>query len=200
MKETTLFKFGNTKLPKTTLIFNMGSSKDCPSRKLGLCDIASNCYARKPERIYPQVLPYRNNQATYWTSTTAEKICEDMTNIINSKRKNNKPTLFRFNESGDFYTQSCITKLSTIAEYLLQEHNIVTYGYTARRDLDFSNASFLVKGSNNDAGNNGKTIVINTIEDLPTNTTTNFQVCPGDCKACDMCSNPNKTNIAFIKH
>ena len=48
-----LFTFGNLKLPKTTMIFNMGEAINCPSRHI--C-VACNtpglmCYAEKAERM-----------------------------------------------------------------------------------------------------------------------------------------------------
>ena len=59
-----LVKFGNTKLPSTTAIFNMGTSKDCPSRLKGLCKCATVCYARKPEKRFPNTVPaYRKRCA-----------------------------------------------------------------------------------------------------------------------------------------
>ena len=44
--------------------------------------------------------------------------------------------------------------------------NIITYGYTARKDLDFSNVNFIIKGSNFSLPN-GKTIVIDHNEPMP---------------------------------
>ena len=175
------------------MIFNMGSAKDCPSRKLGLCKVAGICYARKAEIMYPNVLPSRDSQAIDWQGT-GKTIYKRMRAIL--KRKRIKVDLFRFNESGDFYSQECIDKLNYIAEKLLSEFGITTYGYTARKDLDFSNASFLVKGSGHDSGNNGKAIVINDMTELPEN----FSVCIGDCKICNMCSKADRKNIAFVKH
>ena len=48
-----VFSYGNSKLPKSTLIVNLSSAENCPSRKRGLCEIEDKCYARKCERIYP---------------------------------------------------------------------------------------------------------------------------------------------------
>lgn len=190
----TLVKFGNAKLPNTTIIFNMGTSKDCPSRLLGICSCASVCYARKPEWLYPACLPYRERQAEYWLNTSAKEICEQLGKVIDRKRI--KPTLFRYNESGDFYSQYDIEKLSFIAEFLLKNYKVKTYGYTSRKDLDFSNASFMVKGSDNDAGNHGKCIVITDLSQKPDN----FILCSGDCKKCKKCSVKKSLNIAFMKH
>lgn len=186
--------FGNRKLPKTTMIFNMGSAMECPSRIKGLCSVSGICYALKAERLYPAVLPYRQRQANIWLRSNVEELCEQLADIIDRKRK--KPTLFRFNESGDFYGQNCVHKLDIIACFLKEKYGIITYGYTARKDLDFSGVAFLVKGSANNAGNNGKTIVIDNKKDLKTG----FYLCPGSCKTCSMCSKGNGKNIAFPKH
>jgi len=101
---------------------------------------------------------------------------------------------FRFNESGDFFSQSCVSKLNRIADYLKSTWNIETYGYTARRDLNFSKATFKVKGSGHDNGNNGKTIVVMTDKDIPKG----FVKCPGSCGQCTLCQTPK--NIAFVVH
>ena len=47
------FSYGNTKIPRSTLIVNLTSAEHCPSRALGLCKVESVCYALKCERIYP---------------------------------------------------------------------------------------------------------------------------------------------------
>ena len=86
-----LVKFGNMKLPKTTMIFNMGSSKNCPARKKGLCQYAKICYARRPEIIYPAVLPYRERQEKFWLKNSANDIYVALSKIISRKRI--KPTL-----------------------------------------------------------------------------------------------------------
>jgi hypothetical protein len=96
--------------------------------------------------------------------------------------------------------------LNLLAEYLKLEHNIVTYGYTARRDLNFRNAHFLVKGSSHDSGNNGKTIVLkkDTISDhlstLTEDEKKSWVVCPMSCKKCDICKEPTGKNIIFPMH
>ena len=50
-----VFPDGNKKLPKSTLIANLTSARNCPAKALGLCDI-DDCYAGKCERIYPYYL------------------------------------------------------------------------------------------------------------------------------------------------
>lgn len=188
-------KFGNTKLPASTLIFNMGKAEECPSMKLGYCLYSNICYARQAEQFHSNCVPqYRERQANYWLSNSAETICQDLYEVIYKKRK--KPTLFRFNESGDFYSQECIKKLDQIAKYLKEKFDIVTYGYTARKDLDFSNVSFLVKSSCSNNGNNGITRVFEKKVTIPDG----YIKCPGSCKKCALCSSDKGYNIAFIRH
>ena len=182
---------GNTKLPRTTMIMNMGTAEHCPSKIRGLCDIASKCYARKSEKLYPNVLPARKRQAKYWLSNTAEVIAAD---LLQAMTKNT--TLFRFNESGDFYSQKCVEKLDKISRILFDKRQVITYGYTARKDLDFSSVYFRVKGSGHNQGNNGMAIVVKKNQNIPAG----FVQCSGSCRACDLCSKANNKSVAFIQH
>ena len=102
---------------------------------------------------------------------------------------------FRYNEAGDFHSQKCVEKLNEIAKFLKDEYKIKTYGYTARKDLDFSNVYFKVKNSNRGTnGNNGRVIVISKIEDLPKR----CYLCPGDCGKCLICL--TKRKVVFLEH
>lgn len=51
-----VFSYGNTKLPKETLVVNITSATTCPSEKLRLCRCSKVCYAKKCERIYKAYL------------------------------------------------------------------------------------------------------------------------------------------------
>lgn len=196
-----MLKFGNHKLGDDTAIFNMGTATDCPSRKRGLCEVSNQgikCYALKAEQQYPKTVPAaRERQKEYWQTHSASEITTDFLRKIVRRRKE---TLYlRFNESGDFESQSDVTKLSLVADGLLSAEGIRTYGYTARRDLDFSGAKFLVKGSGHDVGNNGKTIVIGPKDIVPAG----FLECPGGkkgCSRCNLCKIDTKLNIAFRVH
>jgi len=190
-------KFGNHKLGDDTAILNMGTAVECPSRKLGLCKVVDDgikCYAEKAEVQYPNTVPAaRKRQEKYWKTTEASKIATDIIAKIKRRRKTTK--YLRFNESGDFWSQDDIAKLSVIAEYLAL-YDVTVYGNSARADLDFKNAAFLVKGSGHDKGNNGKSIVIGKTEVAPKG----FKVCTGDCRKCNMCKKEDSINIAFRRH
>ena len=50
-----LLSNGNSKIGNDTMILNMGSAMNCPSKKLGLCKLGSKCYALKAEKLYKPV-------------------------------------------------------------------------------------------------------------------------------------------------
>jgi len=191
-------RLGNTKLPKDTLIFNMGTAKECPSKLLGLCKIPDKCYALKPETNFcaKHVVPYRERQALAWTKAQSFDFINFFIELFRNKKIRKQVKYFRFNESGDFYCQKCVGKLSTIAQFLKQQYGIITYGYTSRSDLRFDHVRFLVKGSGHNKGNNGMCKVIGKKEETPKG----FVRCPGSCKTCKLCKVPSKINIAFPIH
>lgn len=195
---------GNTKLGGDTIIFNMGSAQDCPSKQLGFCKVGERCYARKAEKLYRHCLPYRIRQYNYWRSTAENSIAVDFDKLL--KRIRVPIKYLRFNESGDFYSQEDVVKLSNLARFLKEHHGIITYGYSARQDLDFSDVHFLVKGSDHSSGNNGRTIVLKKQEikshlsTLPKKERKNWKVCPMSCKKCDICKEPTGINIIFPMH
>lgn len=172
---------GNTKLPKSTLIFNMGPAHDCPSDKLGLCVNSEICYAKKAETQYSACQPYRDRQSDIWLNNNAHDLAEAFYHYVKRNNSNSqaiKITKLRFNESGDFYGTDCINKLETISRRL-EELGVIVYGYTARHDLSFANTSFRVRGSNFMLDGEFRTV---------TEPSGKNPVCPGDCKKCSLCS------------
>lgn len=193
---------GNTKLGPDTLVINLTSATDCPSRKLGLCQLDNplkDCYALRPEYFRPKCLPYRRRQANYWDRTVNMTIYHDTKTIILQANRSKYVKAaggikyLRFSESGDFRNQRDVQRLNTIARFLDFKFDIITYGYSARSDLDFTQAdSLLVKGSGHDNGNNGtvicrpltkaqranKTIIIDGVKHF---------ICPGKCYGCSFC-------------
>ena len=197
-----MLKFGNNKLPDSTLIFNMSTAKECPAKLLGLCDVVNRgirCYAEKAEVTYPAVTAYRTRQNIYWNGTPAQHIYSEFLHYIKNRRKETKA--FRFNESGDFASQDDIHKLDEIAK-LLAEHGVVTYGYTARQDLDFTGVSFIVRGSGfgDDKRDRPGLKGITKVVDKTYVREPGWIICPGSCKTCSLCSSNVNVNIAFRKH
>jgi hypothetical protein len=187
---------GNSKLPITTAIFNMTSAKECPSDKLGLCaaviDGKNVCYARKAERMYPQVLPYRTRQAEYWATCSVLDFVHDILACIRPKRP---IKALRFNESGDFRSQEDVDKMDEIAAHL-SDYGIKVYGYTSRSDLDYSNVRYLIVNGSGfwKRGIAGIFRIFKTEQEVPED----YRTCPADCTKCVRCLKGN--NTAVILH
>lgn len=122
------YSIGNSKIGKDTLIFNMGSATECPSKLKGLCDI--DCYAMQAEKQYPKVLPARNYQEQYWLTTSYEQVVKDIKSAIKSRRIGVK--YIRVNEAGDLHSEACLHKLIFIAESIPE---VKFYTYTHRSDI-----------------------------------------------------------------
>lgn len=177
-----LFKNGNKKIGNDTLIFNITSATECPSRKRGLCqlDNPNKCYALKAERMYPNVKPARDKQREYWDITTWDKIVEDILNKIFTVKLYGKRKIkyFRFNESGDFRDQYDVDKAFWIAKRI---PNVTFYCYTARSDLTFTYRpkNFIVNGSGFMVDN------CFTVRDIPKGY--KHSKCKNDCRECKLC-------------
>ena len=124
MSNMTLLKYGNLKL-NNTLVFNLPASQETCGR------ICRNCYAIKAQRMYPNVLPYRNRMLL---ASQQPDFVQRISDDINSCRKPFK--YIRIHESGDFNSQSYIGKWTTIAKSFPQ---YIFYAYTKRlSEFDFT--------------------------------------------------------------
>ncbi len=187
--------FGNTKLPRSTAIFNMTTAKDCPSKRLGKCKHPRRCYARKSERQYKDTMPYRERQSKYWAHVSSSEFVRSLVDVSTwrgggkSKIGRLKISHLRLNESGDFRNQGDVWRAELIARILWRDHGVASYCYTARDDLDYSKVVHLViNGSGFRAYPNG-----NVFEAVDKPSGRRY-VCPGDCSKCDFCTvNGNRT-------
>jgi len=137
------------------------------------------CYALRDEQRYPGPLGYRRNQERVWDALTAEEFATDFVAIMGRRRTST--TAIRFNESGDFRSQSDVDKAAEIAR-LLKPRGVTVYCYTARRDLDFSAASpMVVNGSGFRV--HGEFRFIHTKAERPKN----YGLCQGSCGECGRC-------------
>ncbi len=105
------------------------------------------CYAKKAEKQYPNVLPYRLRQQEYWNNTTAPDFVANLVQSYSNYLKKGKIKYLRFNESGDMANVGDLIKLNEIAK-LLKDHNIVVYTYTAIKDILFNRYQELYLSSN----------------------------------------------------
>ena len=184
--------FGNRKLPKSTAIFNMTSAINCPSDNAGLCAIADICYARKTEHRWPNTYFYRERQTEFFDKENWNRIAEGMLAVFSAQKQPVK--MLRFSESGDFRTQRDVVKFGFIARKLV-ENGFKVYGYTARKDLDFSE---LKKW----ATVNGQGFkVTNQIDVVDEFSGRNGVIkCIGSCHECSACANARNKIIEIKKH
>lgn len=195
-------KFGNMKIGKDTLIFNMGSATECASGKEGLCDLynTSNCYAMRDEKRYKNPLKYHQRQENYWLNADVFEIAEAIMYAYN-KRKKVKMKYVRLNEAGDMHSKECLDKTIAIANML---PNIKFYTYTHRSDLINENvklpknliintSDFTVKGFNQFATE--PQVKVNSLKKELGEATKKIKklhgkdalVCKGDCTICSYC-------------
>lgn len=196
---------GNHKNGSDTLVINFNSATDCPAMKLGLCAVDFKCYAMKAERQYPACLPYRRRQEAYWDNTDVSKICSDFDAILKRRRY---IKYLRFSEAGDFKDIESMRKLDDVALYLKETYGIVTYGYTARVDIDYTFQVAICKKSYGFSvppiGVQDVTIVRESKEISGTVTTSiqgrGYYVCPmTTCEGCLYCK-ASGTNVVFPLH
>lgn len=220
------FVLGNSKIGNDTIIFNMGSAHSCPSAKLGLCEMAHSkfggngrCYALKAEYFYPQSLPFRTLQKVQWENFTAAEIADQLfTEIYRSRRYKAPIRYVRYNESGDFYSMSCVMKAGKIAGYVAELCKraglpiVKFYTYTHRSDL-FKGiggqallascpSNFTINGSNFKAHNEFKVLEISRKERDEKDSTgkkVNKFTCLDDCTKCSLCKTHGKEGITIIQ-
>lgn len=170
----------------------MGSAHECPSLKLGLCQLKNpgkECYAMKSERQYPSVKPYRQAQKVIWQGSTAEDIAAQLFSIVARRKKPLK--YLRLNESGDFWGQPCVDKASKLAQ-LIEPLGIKVYCYTARKDLKYKQVhkNLTINGSNFKVHNNFRAV----------DRFTSRIVCGGNCRTCNICKESRNIEIQVLKH
>ena len=188
-----LLTYGNLKLPKSTAIFNMGTAHDCSSEKLGLCKVAKICYAKKAERLYTNIIPYRNRQTAFWRNTNAQEFTDMFLESI-SKKRIHKVSMLRVSESDDFENQKDVETWEAIAKNL-KFKNVVTYVYTARRDLDYSKCfNLVVNGS--DFQTEGVKHSFTAVKQFSPKAAR----CLADCRICHLCATNTNLKIEVLMH
>ena len=195
----TYFSHGNTKLPKSTAIFNMtpasnGAKGDnlgmlCPEYLAGTCQLdcpEKQCYAIKAERQYAETRAKRQRQANFWANGSVD----DFVARFRLEARHDTDTL-RFNESGGIADIHDIIRLGSIARAL---PDITIYVYTSRSDLwdqgafDCLPDNVSVVGSGFMAHNAFMAGEVHKVN------------CPGDCRACHICLNRHGVTMGARIH
>lgn len=190
-----VFSYGNTKLPKETLIVNITSAKNCPSDKLGLCRCSNICYAKKCELLYKAYLNKNLLIESYMYLWDEKDIKELLLYYIIFAPV--KIKYVRLNEAGDFPNQEAIEKWSKIGRWLYKVFGIKTYCYTCREDLNFKGVNFIVNSSSSNIKAHRWFFCISKkeFEELPKNAVK----CKGDCKICKLCYDSKYQGVIYCK-
>ena len=123
---------GNKKLRNNDnvrfMIWNLPAQKTCP---FATEHCKKYCYAKKAERIYPNVLPSR--ERNFEKKKKRDFVFNMITTIetlLNRKAYKDEKVYFRIHESGDFYSQVYFDKWLDIADYFQDNENIIFLAYT----------------------------------------------------------------------
>lgn len=195
-KEQLKISFGNKKLPKDTMIFNIPAVVTCPL-KTSLC--AKICYAKKAERLHPPVLPARQHNL----KLIREGKFKDLM-IDSIKQNHHKIKTIRIHESGDFFRQSYIDDWFSVA---MQYPEFIFYVYTKSFHLDYSKKpkNFVLIASFDDSTDKLRLDAYNKIREQFNNTFTIIPKdqkadCIADCSKCSKCWTETGQNITVKKH
>lgn len=183
-----LFSKGNRKLPKSTLIWNLPTGLTCIGKTK---ECIKYCYAKKAEKMYPQVLPFRLRN---FKISKLKDFSEIIISMLGSL-KDNWNTI-RIHESGDFYNQEYLNKWIEIAKAIQPK---IVYAYTKSLDLDFSNKpyNFIVIVSDDNPKSDTLKRYKKEFNGIACVGIKNFLYyqCPMDCKKCSYCF----TNHTYFK-
>lgn len=136
------FSYGNSKLPPSTMIINLTSAFNCPSKH---CPLRKKvCYAKRSENQYgnPELRNLRN-EFTLEQLTVKEILRLLDTYIMNSSVRIKQ---IRLSENGDFKSQEVVDFCETMARHLEAKYGIRTTCYTHQR-FDFSNCKSMIVNS-----------------------------------------------------
>lgn len=197
-----VFSYGNKKLPRNTMIFNLTTAMNCPSK---LCKFFDTCYAKAGDNknINPALSGLRNQfMLKYITIKEFLKLIEMYIEYAPMRIKR-----IRLSESGDFSTQQQVDVAKKLAAHLKKKYNIDTVVYTAQ-PFDFSGNELIVNASNEKVigadryfyARDLKTfneMGIDMTEDLKIKYMEDGQpyyMCPCECRKCNFCYRTRKEN------
>lgn len=132
MKKLNVNINGNKKLVNNEkvryMIWNLPAQKTCPYATENCKKL---CYARKAERVYPQVLPSREkNYEESLKADFVENMIFTIESYLNSKSFKGKKAVFRIHESGDFYNLEYTEKWIEIVKHFENDKRITFLTYT----------------------------------------------------------------------
>lgn len=188
------FSCGNKKVSSNTLLFSL------PAGSEGSCIMSCpSCYARKMEKLYPNVYNARNNNFQI-IKKDLDLLKESVIHIM--EKYSSKFSLIRIHEGGDFYSQNYASTWDEIARIVWREYGVRTYSHT-KTDVEVNNIHLVSGFVDNENG------IINYGDYKWVRETArkyNIPICPitrgfkelkcGD--GCTICMENNR--VLFVKH
>ena len=128
--------YGSHHKAEQSAVFNMTTALNCPSYKLGYCQVIVQdkcyCYSRISEQRSQVVLAYHQEQSRLWDKLTAKDFVEQFIEINAQRRK--RWTELEFNDAGDFRSQADVRKADIIAKFLKKNHTLNLRGISMPYD------------------------------------------------------------------
>ena len=197
-----VFAYGNGKLPANTMIFNLTSALNCPSK---LCRFFDVCYAKRDDKLrIDSMLRNFRNQVAVNNLTLKEflKLIEMYIEYAPMRIKR-----IRISEAGDFASQKQVDIAKKLASHLKAKYDIDTVVYTAM-PFDFGGGELIVNASNEKVGGATRYFFakdLDELESLGVDTTEDGEIkedsngnpyfmCPCDCRKCGFCYRTKESN------
>lgn len=190
-------KIGNEKIGDDTIVLNVNNPFRCVSSAKGHCKCDGFCYAKRICNQYKNSGLYTLCQEIQFEKLTISQIKASIELNLTKEVK-----FARWNEQGDFKNLKCFNKANEIAKWLLEEKNIISYAYTANKDLptDILEDSYIIV--NYSYKTDFKNTIVVDKESVPLFIDKKgYTVCNGNCKGCSYCKDKNNKNtVVFVKH
>lgn len=197
-----VFSYGNKKLPRNTMIFNLTTAMNCPSK---LCKFFDTCYAKAGDNmnINPALSGLRNQlMLKHITIKEFLKLIEMYIEYAPMRIKR-----IRVSESGDFSTQQQVDVAKKLAAHLKKKYNIDTVVYTAQ-PFDFSGNELIVNASNDKVIGADRYFYardLKTFNEMGIDMTEDMKIkymedgqpyymCPCECRKCNFCYRTRQEN------
>lgn len=192
------FICGNAKLPKETMIINLGTWFNCSGRKEKFCNICQECYDKQPEVRFKERIKDRLEQEIFFRSHSAKELIPIILANIDYWNNHHKIKIknIRWSEVGELRNQEDLNKIIEISNEIFRKRNIKSYIYTHNQSLDFwsmerpglviNGSGFMVDNEYRVVKKNKRENEYNTLEDI-----SNKRDCICDCTKCGYCLEKN---------
>ena len=187
------FICGNAKLPKSTIIINLGTWFNCPGRKEGFCELCTECYDKSPEVRFKERIQGRLEQEITFRALNALELTYIIEHEIRKWNKSHKIQIknIRWSEVGDLRNQNDLDKIINISNKIYEDLDIKSYIYTHNKSLDFwskERPGLVINGSGFMVDNEYRVVKDKEKEYNNLNNISNKRDCICDCTQCSYCS------------